>query len=428
MDWLAKDDSRLPLGNGIACGANGSRILDDWGLDFKKAGFVPLLQVSLQLCMKSQLCGPNLDMLYTKWRYNCLTIGKERLFDGRTAHQMKKMDFGYLEPETGYPWYEIRHQSLHTSMFDIVRRKREGKPAIQLKLGVGAVDVDCEMGQINLADGTIVHNDLVVAADGIYSSAIPRITQDNTPPLRPTRTAFRFEITDWKRVVQDDPLIAELYRDEDYGHCIFLVQDKHIFFIASPTDDGDTMFGLLMHPNIKERDDSAKEWNVGVSREELIKLSEDFDPRVRRMFELATKPYLWTILCRDPIKTCVNGRVVAIGDACHPHLPHHGQGSSSAIEDAASLGVFLSSANKTDVPSRLRSWQSFRLPRASTVQLISISFPAPLEQLEEQIRKDIGYDGTLPENVVSHDKSVQTWLFQYDVRKEAKRFLETSSK
>ena len=355
-------------------------------------------------------------------------MGKERLFDGRTAHQMKKMDFRYLEKETGYPWYEIRHQSLHTGLLDIIRRKPEGRSAIQLKFGAGVVDVDCEKGQIVLANGTVVHNDLVVAADGIHSSTIQRITRGNTPLLRPTRTAFRFEIPDWKRLVQEDPLIAELYRDEDYGHCIFLVQDKHIFFIASPTDDGDSMFGLLMHPNIKERDDSAKLWNVQVSRNELLELSQDFDPRVRRMFELAKQPYLWTILCRDPIKTCVNGRTVAIGDACHPHLPHHGQGSSSAIEDAASLGVFLSGALETDVPSRLRSWQSFRLPRASTVQLISISFPAPLEQLEEQIRKDIGYDGPLPENVVSHDKPVQTWLFQYDVRKEGKKFLETSAK
>ena len=52
IDWLEKDDSRLPLGNGIAGGANAARVLDDWGFDFKTAKFVPLLQVGLHPPLK----------------------------------------------------------------------------------------------------------------------------------------------------------------------------------------------------------------------------------------------------------------------------------------------------------------------------------------------------------------------------------------
>jgi hypothetical protein len=171
------------------------------------------------------------------------------------------------------------------------------------------------------------------------------------------------------------------------------------------------------------------------------------------IYRLAEIPTLWTIQCRDPLKSCVKGRAVAIGDACHPHLPRklcgfhhymdlvdtifltdHGQGFGSSIEDAASLAVFISglyskskstnqSPNKSALPSILQKWQSFRLPRASTVQLMSISFPTPLEVLKPRIRDEIKYGGTLPENMISHEEPVQMWLFQYDIRKEAEEYL-----
>lgn len=63
------------------------------------------------------------------------------------------------------------------------------------------------------------------------------------------------------------------------------------------------------------------------------------------------------------------GRLVLLGDAAHPFLPHQGQGGACAIEDAAALGVVLESGLTSDeVPARLRLYQRIRKGRADRLQ------------------------------------------------------------
>ena len=42
------------------------------------------------------------------------------------------------------------------------------------------------------------------------------------------------------------------------------------------------------------------------------------------------------------LDTWVRGRVVLLGDACHPSLPYQAQGAAQAVEDGCVLGVLLS--------------------------------------------------------------------------------------
>ena len=49
----------------------------------------------------------------------------------------------------------------------------------------------------------------------------------------------------------------------------------------------------------------------------------------------------WAILERDPLSTWSQGRVVLIGDACHPMTPYMAQGAATSIEDAAVLARCL---------------------------------------------------------------------------------------
>lgn len=161
---------------------------------------------------------------------------------------------------------------------------------------------------------------------------------------------------------------------------------------------------------------------VGTSKEssaQLAQLAADLHPVPWRFCELAQAPHLWTIKTRPPLQACVRCRAVAIRDACHPHLPHHGQGAASAIEDAASLGVLLDiSVRAADAARRLKMSQEFRLPRATAIQTIATTYPTPLETLKDRIRGDCGYHGPLPENANGHDPPFQSWLCNYDVVEE----------
>jgi 2-polyprenyl-6-methoxyphenol hydroxylase-like FAD-dependent oxidoreductase len=75
------------------------------------------------------------------------------------------------------------------------------------------------------------------------------------------------------------------------------------------------------------------------------------------------------LVTRKPLGTWVSqqGRMILIGDAAHPFLPHTGQGANQSIEDAAVVAICLrlSSLAKRDsegdgVPLALRAMEKLR--------------------------------------------------------------------
>lgn len=67
--------------------------------------------------------------------------------------------------------------------------------------------------------------------------------------------------------------------------------------------------------------------------------------------------------CR-PLPAWSSGRVVLIGDAAHPSLPHMGQGTSQAFEDVAVLADSL--AGQADIDAALLDYEARRRPRANS--------------------------------------------------------------
>jgi salicylate hydroxylase len=86
----------------------------------------------------------------------------------------------------------------------------------------------------------------------------------------------------------------------------------------------------------------------------------------------AVKPeacYRWALLDRPPLPSWSGGRMVLLGDACHPTLPFLAQGAAMAIEDAASLAHCLSTDASSAVA--LRRYEALRKPRTSKIQRVS---------------------------------------------------------
>lgn len=66
--------------------------------------------------------------------------------------------------------------------------------------------------------------------------------------------------------------------------------------------------------------------------------------RVRKLLARVTRAFRWRLTERVPLTKWIHraGRIVLLGDACHPMLPYRAQGAAMAIEDAAVLGGILS--------------------------------------------------------------------------------------
>lgn len=145
---------------------------------------------------------------------------------------------------------------------------------------------------------------------------------------------------------------------------------------------------------------------------------------------------------RAPLDKMTAGKVILVGDACHPMLLTHAQGVATSFEDAAALEVFLAGIQApSDVSSppseqllqRLRQIEEFRLPRVRATQILTEPIPpgpqsAPLfAKQEATIRKY--YSGPLPPTgSMPHSPPICQFFFNYDVVKEAEQFIKQADR
>jgi salicylate hydroxylase/6-hydroxynicotinate 3-monooxygenase len=90
---------------------------------------------------------------------------------------------------------------------------------------------------------------------------------------------------------------------------------------------------------------------------------------VREVLAACPDCHKWAILDRDPLPRWSAGRVVLLGDACHPMTPYMAQGAATAMEDAAVLARCIEAGN--DIESAFELYEAHRKPRTSRIQAIS---------------------------------------------------------
>jgi 6-hydroxynicotinate 3-monooxygenase len=105
------------------------------------------------------------------------------------------------------------------------------------------------------------------------------------------------------------------------------------------------------------------------SRNEMLEAFSGFHDDLRKVLEVAEDVSLWPIYDRERNDQWSGGRIVLIGDACHPMRPYMAAGGAMAVED----GVILSRClEKFDDHQEAFAWyEATRIPRVADVQRIS---------------------------------------------------------
>jgi 6-hydroxynicotinate 3-monooxygenase len=116
--------------------------------------------------------------------------------------------------------------------------------------------------------------------------------------------------------------------------------------------------------------DLSKSW-VPSSIEEMRAAFDGWHPGVQSLIEGTVEVTKWPLLERDPLPLWSRGRLVLLGDACHPMKPHMAQGAAMAIEDAAMLTRCFTETGVEDFASAFALYEANRAERASKVQLVS---------------------------------------------------------
>ncbi len=219
----------------------------------------------------------------------------------------------------GYPSnVGIGRRALHKVLGD-----RAIEAGATIRLGVTATQMDDDGSGVTVAfsDGTQDRFDLVIGADGLYSTTRAGIFPDAPRPVFTGQSVWRYNF-------ERTPDVTGLCAYEGpTGIGLVPLSDTLMYMYVTTPEPGNPRY--------------AKDTLAASMRG---KLAATPSPAIRALIDQITdddevvyKPLEWVFLEGDWHK----GRVVLLGDAVHATTPHLGQGAGMAIEDSLVLAEEL---------------------------------------------------------------------------------------
>jgi salicylate hydroxylase/6-hydroxynicotinate 3-monooxygenase len=253
----------------------------------------------------------------------------------------------------GAPYLCMHRADLHDALLSVL-------PRDILHLDRELTGLDPAAGGIALtfADGSRAHADAVVGADGVHST-VRELMIGPDRPLHKGRIAYRAVFP------------SALMNGKDIGpsRTKWWGVDRHIVMYYTNRSRSEVYF-VTSVPEPAEWL-TRESWSAKGDVKELRKAYEGFHADVIAVLEACPDCHKWAILEREPLARWSDGRVVLLGDACHPMTPYMAQGAATAIEDAAVLARCLAETGGDDIEGAFRRYEAHRKPRTSLIQAIS---------------------------------------------------------
>jgi 2-polyprenyl-6-methoxyphenol hydroxylase-like FAD-dependent oxidoreductase len=253
----------------------------------------------------------------------------------------------------GAPYLCMHRGDLHEALAAAV-------PSEIVHLDKKLVGLEQGSGEVTLAfaDGTRAHADAVIGADGVHS-LVRDIIIGPDAPIHKGRIAYR--------AIFPSALLNG--RDLGRSRTKWWGIDRHIvIYYTTPTRS--EVYFVTSVPEPAEWV-TRESWSAKGDVKELREAYEGFHPDVRAVLEACPDCHKWAILEREPLPRWSDGRVVLLGDACHPMTPYMAQGAATAIEDAAILARCLDQVDEDGIEAAFRRYEAHRKPRTSRIQAIS---------------------------------------------------------
>ena len=255
-----------------------------------------------------------------------------------------------VEATFGAPYFFLHRADLHAAIASAVP---EGVVTLNCKL-VGVVQNNFGVA-LTFADGTQVTADAVIAADGVHSLVRELL-------LGPEHARFTGRVA--YRTTFDLALMQGMHvptvRTKWWG------PDRHMV-IYPVTAAGDEIYFVTSQPE-KAEWLTAESWSARGNLEELRASFAGFHAEVQAVLNAAKQVHKWALFERDPLPRWGEGRIVLLGDACHPMTPYMAQGAASALEDAMVLSRCMQGVNGDGIAAAFQRYEATRKPRTSQIQ------------------------------------------------------------
>jgi 2-polyprenyl-6-methoxyphenol hydroxylase-like FAD-dependent oxidoreductase len=276
------------------------------------------------------------------------------------SHLNREWDTGRIMrelpmPESlfGAPYLCMHRADLHEALAGVVPREiiHLDKKLVGLEQGAGGVT-------LAFADGTRARADAVIGADGVHS-VVRELIIGPDEPIHKGRIAYRAVFASSLLSGMDIGASRTKWWGPDRHIVIYYTNATHteLYFVTSVPEPAEWL--------------TRESWSAKGDVRELRKAYEGFHPDVRGVLEACPDCHKWAILEREPLPRWSDGRVVLLGDACHPMTPYMAQGGATAIEDAAILARCLAEVDAADFAGAFQRYEAHRKPRTSRIQAIS---------------------------------------------------------
>jgi 6-hydroxynicotinate 3-monooxygenase len=254
------------------------------------------------------------------------------------------------ERRCGGPYLNIHRGDLHAVLERVVT---PGTIAFDHRL-VG-LDETSDTVRLVFANGATTEVEIAIGADGIRSK-VREFAIDTEPPRFVGAAAYRaIFATERLRGCRIPDCTKWWGRDR---HCL-------PYFMTGRRDE---VYAIGVVPASGW---DSEETSLPSSPEEFSAAFADFHDDLQRVLQAAEAVTLWPIYDRARDDRWSRGRIVLLGDACHPVRPYMAAGGAMAVEDGAILSRCL--ATFDDPAEAFRRYEAVRIPRVAEVQRISIA-------------------------------------------------------
>lgn len=267
---------------------------------------------------------------------------------------------------------------------------------------------------IMFADGEQRTHDLVVGADGIYSTVRRYLFPD-------VKNSYAGMLA----VAALAPTSAVKVPYPEYPLPVG-IQGPHGHIILEPLSAHDSVCSIATGYPLPELD--RKGWEeLEKDRPRLLEILkhqyDKWNPMVQGALD-AVQPetlFMWPLYSVPKLGTwkSVKNRVVILGDAAHGLPPTGAFGANLAFEDVYSLGLVMAYANdgQAEWSSCLEWWQEYRQGRVETVKQLMKA----MTRQRQQGKRDQD-TGQITEQEAGADDS---WVFNLDIEKDVRQWIKS---
>ena len=242
--------------------------------------------------------------------------------DALDARELTRLDLRDLERRYGFPYMVIHRSDLHGIFLRACQRAGVELLTDQLVVGYENTGTGA---RVRLADGRAEEAALVIAADGLHSTARQQLVGDT--PVSSAYVAYR-------GAVPIDQVRHNGIAETD----VVVSIGPRCHFVQYPLRGGEMFNQVAVFESAKARA-GLEDWGTP---DELDAAFEGTCGNVRQGIPLMWRDRWWRMFDRDPISTWVHGRIALLGDAAHPPLQYMAQGAVMAIEDGWVLAQHVS--------------------------------------------------------------------------------------